>query len=339
MGRAGAIFRAFVAIGGLTGGKPKRTLTSNQTDQITYGGIDVAFFEPTPPMRVVLRNTLLAVGFRRLLDCHSVGNVIGRLGSDTIDLLIVDMDGDPDGICKVVRDIRESQLGPDPFLAIMALTSNAVPDVIRRVLDVGCDDLITRPIAPKALAERTVNLVHKRKAFVVTPSYVGPDRRGSDRGSEDAPKIVVPNALRHKATGDPGSAVTAAALKAARATIAKLRIAQIAAQIGDEALRIKARAPVGDGARIGTADYGALIGMVDAVTRLISNHELCELEPLGASMAKLAETIAGRAMPDERALSELHLHGEAIAAMANGDAASAELTARVLNRPFPDAAE
>jgi CheY-like chemotaxis protein len=311
-------------------------------ERIAYESIEVGFYEPTAQMRTVVRSTLHAVGFRRLHDCQNVDGVVQRLSNDAIDLLIIDVDSETDAICGVVRQVREGRLGYDPFLAIMALTSNAVPAMINRVLGVGCDDLIARPISPKVIAERTANLVHHRKPFVVTADYVGPDRGARLREDDDLAKVDVPNVLRDKALGDSDSATGVAALRRARAAIGKYRISKFAAQIGAEALRLKscaARGESGKNARNVKPQLAALLDMIAAVSDLVAEQSSSELELLSQSMTKLARSIAIVAIPDERQLALLHLHGEAIAATANNREEAAVLTASVLNDPMSRAAE
>jgi len=322
-----------------TNGEAKDPVTNRLQGEIAYHDIDVAFFEPTAQMRAVLRNALLAVGYRRLLDCHSVDDVMRRLRNDTIDLLIVDSDSDADGIYRVVRQIREGRLGYDPFLAIMALTSNAVPTTIKGVLDVGCDDLITRPTSPKVIAERTANLVHNRKPFVVTPNYAGPERHGQDGTNDDLPKFDAPNALRQKALGGTDIAVDITALNTAREVFVKCRIAKMAAAIGDEALKIKSQLSGGPDIEIQTNQCTRLFDMITKVSELITKESLVELEPLGQSMAKIARSISASPMLNERMIAVLHLHGEAIAATVNDREEATVLTATVLNHTDSGAAE
>lgn len=314
-------------------------MTDGLHSEIAYQGIEVAYFEPTAQMRAVLRNALLAVGFRQLHDCHSGDEVIQRLDNNTIDLLMVDIDSDTDGICRVVQQIREGHLGYDPFLAIMALTSNAVPDIIKRVLDIGCDDLITRPISPKWIAKRTANLVHSRKPFVVTSEYVGPDRGVENREDDDLPKIDVPNALRQKALGGPDTAIDVATLNAARETLVKHRVARIAARISNEALKIKSKFSDGTDTEIEKIHCSDLFDMIATICELITKQNLVELEPLGQSMAKIAKSTAANTMLNKRMIAALHLHGEAIAATVNDHEEAAVLTATVLSQPVSSAAE
>lgn len=257
-----------------------------------------------------------------------------RLRTETVDLLIVDSDSEIDGICRVVRQIRDGLLGYDPFLAIMALTSNAIPAMIKRVLDIGCDDLIARPISPKVIAERTANLIHHRKKFVATANYVGPDRFGLDGGDDELPKIEVPNALRHKATGIASSAADLAKFSSARDTIVEHRIGGLAAQICSEALKFKSLYSDGAGARIEKDQSGALLILIAAASELIAEHNLVDLRQLGESMTRIAQAIATDAPVNERVLAVLHLHGEAIAATLTKRDDAKALMATVLDNPI-----
>jgi CheY-like chemotaxis protein len=309
-------------------------VTSSQEGEIAYQDIDVAIFEPTPQMRTLVRSTLLTVGFRQIHECHSVDDVIRQLGSNTIDLLLVDIDSATDGICRVVRQIRDGLVGHDPYIAIMALTSNPVPAMIKRTLEVGSDDLITRPISPKLIAERTVNLVHNRKDFVVTVGYIGPDRRRRDRNdANDAPRIKVPNALRYKAIGDQASAADTEALDAARDVIIKHRVARNALQISHDALKLRSHIAGGNNAKIETVHYSGLIDLIVEGAKLIARGKLAELESIGESMAKIAKSIVASKTLNESTLAVLHLHSEAISATINDDEVAENMVAAALGHP------
>jgi len=224
----------------------------------------------------------------------------------------------------------------------MALTSNAVPAVINRILDVGCDDLTARPISPKVIAGRVATLVHNRKPFVVTADYVGPDRGGRQRDDHELPKLDVPNALRRKALENAGSPVSVASLRQARETMSKHRIARIATRIGAEALRLKSRAASDERVKSDPDErkhLAELLAMIDSVSELVAEQSLDELEPLNQSMSRLAGSMAAQGVPNDRQLALLHLHGEAIAATVNNREEVADLADTVLNHPMSRAAE
>jgi len=109
----------------------------------------------------------------------------------------------PDGdFCQFVYGLRHNAVGENPFLPVLALTAQPTGPLVRRIVDSGSDDLLTKPLSANQLRERITALINARKPFVVTSDYIGPTRRAeSAREASTVPLIEVPNVLREKATG------------------------------------------------------------------------------------------------------------------------------------------
>ncbi|HUT49382.1 MAG TPA: response regulator [Alphaproteobacteria bacterium] len=300
---------------------------------MTLDRVRVAHFDPNMRMRTLLRGMLLTTGFREIRECRSLDNIISLLETDAIDLLLIDIDTDTDEICKIVREIREGRLGPDPYVVIMALTWKPEQDMISRALQTGTDDLIAKPISTKVLAERTANLIYNRRDFVVTTSYIGPDRREPERRKPgDLPAIKVPNSLRFKATGDAAAVADVGALTAARETVKSHRVVRISAEISDKALVLEAGITGNTRAKISSADLKELVRKVTEINRLIETEELTQLATIGHSMTHVVNSIVDVGQASKRLLALLRLHSQAIAATVKGDKAAAELVTNALGR-------
>ena len=77
-----------------------------------------------------------------------------------------------------------------------------VLELVRRVIDSGADLIFARPLTQTNVEQGLKALVTRRKPFVVTYDYLGPDRRRKSRGDESGVALVeVPNPLRRWATG------------------------------------------------------------------------------------------------------------------------------------------
>ena len=300
---------------------------------IALDKVRVAHFDPNMRMRTLMRGMLLTTGFREIRECRSIQDIITLLETDAIDLLLIDIDTETDEICTIVRDVREGRLGPDPYLVIMAMTWHPEQDMIARALQTGTDDLIAKPISTKVLSERTANLVHHRRDFVVTTSYVGPDRRTPDRHKPgDLPTIKVPNSLRFKATGDPAAVADVGALAAAREVIKTHRVFRISAEISDKALTLEKGIDGQKRAAIPNADLKELVDKVAEINRLIRSEELTQLKTIGHSMTHVVNSIVEVGHASKRLLAVLRLHSQAIAATVKGDKSAAAMVSNALGR-------
>ncbi|GHF19436.1 hypothetical protein GCM10017044_12600 [Kordiimonas sediminis] len=150
-------------------------------------------------IRFLLRDLLREVGFTDIYLGSNFDEIKISVTENHTDLLIVGAsfpDGDPLG---VIEDIRQQRLGRNPFLAMMAISSEPTKQLVKKVADSGADDLLVYPLSLAHLKHRIDVLVEKRKQFLVTSNYMGPDRRapGSFReGSETVPLFDAPNVLR-----------------------------------------------------------------------------------------------------------------------------------------------
>lgn len=87
-------------------------------------------------------------------------------------------------------------------MPVIVTTWEADQDLVEKVADCGADALLVKPFAPKQLIERIEFLANRRKKFVVTSGYVGPDRRKDQTRESPIPLIDVPNTLRAKVQGE-----------------------------------------------------------------------------------------------------------------------------------------
>ena len=87
-------------------------------------------------------------------------------------------------------------------MPVIVTTWEADQDLVEKVADCGGDALLVKPFAPKQLIERIEFLANRRKKFVVTSGYVGPDRRKDQTRESPIPLIDVPNTLRAKVQGE-----------------------------------------------------------------------------------------------------------------------------------------
>lgn len=155
-------------------------------------------------LRTALRQAFLYAGFKAVHDVGTVESLKQALEEAMPDLLLVAArlpDGDG---CAVVRNLRHSKVGRNPFLSVIVTAWPEECDDVGRVINSGTDHVVLKPVAPLAVFERMEALIERRKPFVATATYLGPDRRTAPRAEDEAiPQFEVPNTLRMRATGNP----------------------------------------------------------------------------------------------------------------------------------------
>jgi len=193
-----------------------------------FGDIAVVLGDPKSETRRLIRGAMTASGYRDLRDCLNVQEIENQLTSDVPpDLVITDTKMPGGDIFAVIAKLRRGEIGDNPFVPVIMLTWDANADIIRKAAGCGVDDILVAPISPSNLFDRIKALVARRKPFVVTSDYIGPDRRQDvgRSGPGGIPLIDVPNTLRSKAMGE---AVNVADLKAT--------VGQVMTEINDQRL-------------------------------------------------------------------------------------------------------
>lgn len=193
--------------------------------------ISVMLFDPVPANRRHSRDALLTLGVRDLELPKSLEAARTLLALNDFNLLILDATDGADRICGTISELRHGSLGGNPFIVILATMWNHSAGLVRKLVDAGVDDVVQQPVSAGLLQTRIRQQVYARKLFVVTATYIGPDRRGDHRTQSGDVCISVPNSLREKLVGTASAAMIADAITKARAVVTRQRVAQAAFKI------------------------------------------------------------------------------------------------------------
>lgn len=167
-----------------------------------YDEVTVVVADPDPRARTVAKRTLVSAGFRKILTGHSLAFVRESFEVEMPELLIAETEL-PDGdFADFVNDIRHHKIGHNPFLVISALAANPTPELVRKVIQAGADDLLSKPFDIATLNRRLGRLIHQRKKFIVTGEYVGPIRQAKSQKEADAKPFEAPNTLKARALNE-----------------------------------------------------------------------------------------------------------------------------------------
>ncbi|MCH8188286.1 MAG: response regulator [Proteobacteria bacterium] len=203
------------------------------------GDVRITLCEPNSQLRMSLRMAFQGIGFRKLSDGDSLRGVETAVEQGEVDLLIWDTSCAGGDVCQLTHDIRHHRLGKNPFLPIITMITDATPANIRKVMESGPDDLVVKPISTGFLFNRIMSIVERKRLFVVTSDYIGPERRNKNRqpqgSSQDSPQIMeVPNPLRDRATGVENTRELQIAIDQATRNLNDRKMSQHAIRISDQ---------------------------------------------------------------------------------------------------------
>jgi CheY-like chemotaxis protein len=163
---------------------------------------------PDPVVRKTLRKTLQAEG---LLHCREIAEMpalIDHLSRTDPDLLITALDEGAWDTADLIRQIRNSTLGRNPFMVVITLLQSPSPSLVGRAVTAGTDDLLLAPWLGRLVLDRLDNFAQGRKPFLITHDYIGPERRSFYRDGQPAPPTIeVPNPVQWLSAGNDDRAV------------------------------------------------------------------------------------------------------------------------------------
>lgn len=167
------------------------------------GEIDMLIADPNRQLRTSLKGVLHAQGFRGIMDAANVEQLEDGIRQANPDLIICDVGLEGGDVCSLIRKLRHNEFGQNPFCGVILIIDEPNEAVVRAAVDAGVDDLQVKPVVAQSIINRVHYLIEKRKPFVVTTDYIGPDRRknGVRAGAMEIPLVNVPNSMAGKATG------------------------------------------------------------------------------------------------------------------------------------------
>lgn len=161
-----------------------------------YGSVKLLLAIENPIVRQGLQNALQHEGFPRSAEVFSHDKLLATLIEQHYDVIVTATEITGEFIPPYIVQLRRGALSHHPLPIVIPLLTTSDGDYVRRVIDCGPDDLLQLPISPGQLLERLAVLSEKRKPFIVTSDYIGPDRRQALRpGAAATPMVDVPNPL------------------------------------------------------------------------------------------------------------------------------------------------
>ncbi|WP_417476029.1 response regulator [Maricaulis sp.] len=170
--------------------------------EVDYARASVLLFDPVHVNQRTSRYALFEMGFRKIECVSSLTEFKSALSETAPALVVAESSATDADIFRLVRSIRRSDLGRNPFVVILLTTWSRDTTHIRRAIECGADDVIVRPFSTMFAAERVRTLIRDRKDFIVTSDYIGPDRRKSTDRHSDTQPLTVPNFLQAIVNGD-----------------------------------------------------------------------------------------------------------------------------------------
>lgn len=168
--------------------------------RLSFELADVLVYDPVSANRNATRASLYTIGFRRIETVATVDAFLESARRRPPDLTLCEAQGTEVEICDTIQNLRQGVSAYNPFIVIVVTAWEQTSALVNRVLNSGADDLLLRPFSTTTLQARISSHIERRKGFVVTTDYVGPDRRRvGDTRPSNVNIFEPPNSLRMKA--------------------------------------------------------------------------------------------------------------------------------------------
>ena len=167
--------------------------------RLSYDSVDVLIYDPVSSNRTATRSAMYALGFRKTETVATLQDFIQAVRTCPPDIALCEAQGAADELCDVIQQLRQGSAGYNPFIVIIVTAWEKTTGLINRVVSSGADDLLLRPFSTGVLGQRIESHVDRRKGFVITTEYVGPDRRREGGRPSNIELFEPPNSLKMKA--------------------------------------------------------------------------------------------------------------------------------------------
>lgn len=167
--------------------------------RLSYDSVEALIYDPVSANRTATRAALYTLGFRRTETVSSLEAMVEAIQKCPPDIVLCEAQGAADELCSVIQQLRQGSAGHNPFIVIIVTAWEKSAGLIGKVVNSGADDLLLRPFSTALLGSRIEAHIDRRKGFVITTDYVGPDRRREQQRTTTVDLFDPPNSLKMKA--------------------------------------------------------------------------------------------------------------------------------------------
>ncbi|HEY2034099.1 MAG TPA: hypothetical protein VGH02_10480 [Rhizomicrobium sp.] len=166
--------------------------------RLSYETAETLVYDPVAANRTATRSLLYTIGFRRIETVSTLSDLHDCMKRRPPDLVLCEAQGVEGDLCKMIQDLRQGATGYNPFIVIIVTAWENSGALVSSVINSGADDLILRPFSTSVLGARILSHVERRKSFVITTDYVGPDRNKDPSKLSNVQLFQPPNSLKLK---------------------------------------------------------------------------------------------------------------------------------------------
>ena len=126
----------------------------------------------------LIKSLLHAIGIEAVVTCRSAKDGLALLAErpDRIDLAIVDWVMPEMAGLDMLKAIRSAE-SPNRKLPVILISGEPLKERVEEARKAGVHDFLIKPLSARRLENAVHNSLSGARPFVITDTYVGPDRR------------------------------------------------------------------------------------------------------------------------------------------------------------------
>lgn len=142
-----------------------------------HNDIKTLILDDNRQMLALLAAIMAAFGFRRIWRAVSIAEAKELCLDHKFDLIIADQRVEKTSGLDFVRWLRDPAVSPIHFVPVLMISAYSQRNKIIEAVNAGVDEFLVKPVKPVDIARRIDAVTYKRRKFVKTLNYFGPDRR------------------------------------------------------------------------------------------------------------------------------------------------------------------
>ena len=139
--------------------------------------LSILIVDDSKHMCELISTMLRAFGVVHTAACQDVNSALTHLRQHNVDIVITDFALPATNGVEFVHQLRWNSQSPAPFVPVLMVTGYSDRVRVESARDAGINEFLVKPVTPRALFDRLVALIDSPRAFVRSPTYMGPDRR------------------------------------------------------------------------------------------------------------------------------------------------------------------
>jgi two-component system, chemotaxis family, chemotaxis protein CheY len=152
----------------------------------TFPDIAVLVVDESLYMRRIIRDMLMRVGIKRLLEAPDGAEALGVLSESKPDLVILDWDLAILSGEEFIRLARAPGTSPAPTIPIILTMAKPRRFVLERAITLGVNEIIAKPFSPKTLWSRLDEVINRPRPLVKSGGLLRPTPRPGGFGAPKA---------------------------------------------------------------------------------------------------------------------------------------------------------